>query len=312
MSLFLEESEKGEKINEKDACNGIDSTVNESAPTNEPCAVEPHNEEEVAIGAEESAPCAEEADAESSEKSAPCLQGEKTPAKEPKGASFMQFVYDTIELIAVSLVAVMVILTVFARHSPVNGSSMYPTILGRSEGSAVETVGEDTLLISNFLYTPQKGDIVVVQSPTIKGESNVALSLGHPIVKRIIATEHDRVSIDFINWRIEINGEKYEAGFGAADYVNYDGALSPDGTPTKPMVGFYPSVVESLKNDERCDFRQDGSLFTFTVPEGQIFILGDNRNNSKDSRAIGLIDERWIIGKSIIRIYPFDRIGVVE
>lgn len=236
---------------------------------------------------------------------------ENTPQKEKSG-SVVQFIYDTVELVAISLVAVMVILTVFTRHSPVNGSSMYPTILGRSEGSATETIGKDTLLISNLFYSPKKGDIVVVQTPNIKGESNVALSLGHPIVKRIIATEGDRVEIDFTKWQIIINGQEYEAGFGSVDYVNYVGGLAADGTPLKPMEGFYPAVIEKMKADERYDYQNEGTVHSFTVPSGQVFILGDNRNNSKDSRAIGLIDERWIIGKSIIRIYPFDRIGVVD
>ena len=67
-----------------------------------------------------------------------------------------------------------------------------------------------------------------------------------------------------------------------------------------------------MENDARCNFSQEGTVFSFTVPEGQVFILGDNRNNSKDSRAIGFIDERWIIGKSLLRVYPFDRFGIVE
>jgi signal peptidase I len=241
---------------------------------------------------------------------------ESIPAEEPtddkpeKKSSSLGFIYDTVELVAISLVLVMVILTVFVRHSPVNGSSMYPTILGRSEGSSAETVGKDVLLISNFLYTPKKGDIVVVQTPYIK--AGVADSLGHPIVKRIIATEHDRVSIDFENWRIVINGEIYEDGLHSVPYVFYDNATLVNGVPSKQMYGFYPQIIQEMREDSRCNFEQEGAICSFTVPEGQVFILGDNRNNSKDSRAIGFIDERWIIGKSLLRVYPFDRFGVVE
>ena len=48
------------------------------------------------------------------------------------------------------------------------------------------------------------------------------------------------------------------------------------------------------------------------VPEGEIFVMGDHRNNSKDSRTLGCIDERYILGKVLLRIYPFDRFGALS
>lgn len=97
-----------------------------------------------------------------------------------------------------------------------------------------------------------------------------------PIVKRIIATEGQVVDIDFDLGIVYVDGEPLDE-----DYVN---------SPTYRQLDFYGPI---------------------TVPEGCVFVLGDNRNASNDSRDenLGCVDTRYIIGKAVLRILPFSQFG---
>ena len=100
-----------------------------------------------------------------------------------------------------------------------------------------------------------------------------------PIVKRIIATEGQTVDIDFEMGVVYVNGLALDE-----DYIN-EPTFDPE-----DFVG--PQVV----------------------PEGCVFVLGDNRNNSLDSRraSIGMVDTRHILGKVVFRILPLRRFGALQ
>jgi signal peptidase I len=55
-----------------------------------------------------------------------------------------------------------------------------------------------------------------------------------------------------------------------------------------------------------------GEMQTWTVPEGAIFVMGDNRNNSTDSRIIGCVEDKRILGKAVLRLWPFGSIGRIR
>ena len=102
---------------------------------------------------------------------------------------------------------------------------------------------------------------------------------GTPIVKRVIATEGQVVDIDFVTGTVKVDGK----------------------------VLHEPYILTPTDRDE-------GVKFPLTVPEGCLFVLGDNRGESKDSRSpeIGLIDEREVLGKAIFIVFPGNDKGNIE
>ena len=102
---------------------------------------------------------------------------------------------------------------------------------------------------------------------------------GKPLVKRVIAKGGDTISIDYDAGTVEVNGELLQEDYIAAPtHLGYD--------------------VE----------------FPYTVPEGTVFVMGDNRNESLDSRSsyVGCIDERDILGKVLLCFLPVSDFGVVK
>lgn len=193
-----------------------------------------------------------------------------TKASEKKASSIAS-IFEWIELFALSLAAVILVMTFFIRHSPVVGSSMSPTL---HEG--------DVLLLSQIGFTLDTGDIVIIQ--TDKDD------LRRPLVKRVIATGGEKIRIDFINWQIYINGILLKESY-------------LDSTNKSEIMKRY-SIARYL---EQVDGETE--VYEGTVPEGYLFVLGDNRQNSKDSRDLGFIDERHVIGEVVYRLLPLSVAG---
>lgn len=161
----------------------------------------------------------------------------------------------------ISCLIFVVILFVFAiRLVGVVGESMYPTLHD----------GDKLTLLSNFLYEPKVGDIVVLKAE--------AYTRG-PLVKRVIADEGQTVDINFDTGEVWVDGVLLDE-----PYIN---------EPT---------------------YRNEGMEFPLTVPENCIFVMGDNRNHSTDSRStmVGCVDKRYILGKALSIVMPFNRIGGIE
>ncbi len=134
----------------------------------------------------------------------------------------------------------------------------------------------DKLMVTNTFGQPlEQGDVVVLVDV-----------LPEPIIKRVIATEGQEVDIDFETGTVYVDGEALdETQFGIENGITHETA----------------TTLERVQ-------------FPTTVPEGHIFVLGDNRPVSEDSRytAVGMVSVENVLGKAAFRFFPFERFGTVE
>ena len=180
---------------------------------------------------------------------------EKTvPEEESKKTERQKTVLSYLHDLVFGLVAVLLVFMLVFRVIVVSGPSMMQTLQN----------GDCIILLSSIFYgEPKHGDIVVVSKEAYKS--------GEPIIKRVIATEGQKVDIDFVVGTVTVDGKVLDE-----PYVN---------TPTNLY---------------------EGVSFPLTVEEGCVFVMGDNRNDSKDSRSpeIGQIDCREILGKALFLALP--------
>ena len=138
----------------------------------------------------------------------------------------------------------------------------------------------------SMLPTLEHGDLLLLQSIGYTPEQGDIVVLTKefdaadgPIVKRVIATGGQHVQIDY-----------------AAGTVTVDGVVLDEPYINEPMD---PPLGESLTD--------------VVVPEGSIFVMGDNRNHSSDSRdvTLGTVDERYVLGRAIWVLLPFQDFGPI-
>lgn len=187
-------------------------------------------------------------------------------SKAKKASRAAGSIYEWLDVVIASVIAVVVIFTFVFRIAAIDGDSMKNTLFDK-----------ERVIISDLFYTPKQGDIVVISRNT--DNSAIENDAQKPIIKRVIATAGQTVDIDF-----------------AAGTVTVDGKVLQE------------SYIREATH------RQFDIEFPVRVPENCIFVMGDNRNESLDSRSSqigenGMINTKYVLGHAVFRIYPFNRVG---
>ncbi len=179
----------------------------------------------------------------------------KTQKQRRKNKEILEYV----DTVLTALVVIALSYTFLVRVVRVDGRSMNPTLLDGQR-----------LLATDLFYTPERGDIVVIDA---------YIPHGLPLIKRVIGVAGDTIDIDFNEGLVYRNGELLDE----------------------------PYIAEPT-------YMFEGTVFPLTVPEGTIFVMGDNRNHSSDSRDpdIGCIDVRDVLGRAFWSVAPLNRMGAVE
>lgn len=132
----------------------------------------------------------------------------------------------------------------------------------------------DRVLVTSLAGPARKGDVVIIVH-----------ALENTIIKRVVATEGQWVDFDSEKGELTVDGETLPGEeFGIENGITF--------VPERPgMVGEFPQQV----------------------PEGCVFVLGDNRPHSTDSRylSVGMVDRRNILGRVVFNLFPLSKIGIV-
>ena len=175
-----------------------------------------------------------------------------------------------------AVILAVLIKALFIQPFEIPSLSMHPTL----------QVG-DRVMVSKVSYwfgEPGRGDVVVFTPPgRVKPDRNPLETVWHEVrqafgwydiseadlIKRVVATEGDLIEVR--DREVWINGELLD----------------------EPYLGS----------------STQGDFFTVEVEEDHLFLMGDNRGKSSDSRAFGTVHQNNVVGKAVFRIWPFSRLG---
>ena len=140
----------------------------------------------------------------------------------------------------------------------------------------------ETVLIWSLFYSPDYGDVVVIHDDE---------ALNEPIVKRVVGLPGDKIRVEHTFDSMKTTITHADGSITVLDSANED----------------YVRYV-----DEYGAFGHYSKDETYVVNDGEVFVMGDNRLNSRDSRELGAYSSNQILGKVVFRIAPFNVMGAVN
>jgi len=185
-------------------------------------------------------------------------------------------VVEWIAVVAGALVVALVIKTFLIQAFYIPSGSMEPTL----------DIGDRVLVnkLSYRLHDVNRGDLVVFEANEGEGDC------GQPVSPSAAAGETESGIKDLIKRVIALPGETVD--------IRDEQVLIDDHLLDEPYIG------------EQVVTQPTGNLeFPFEVPEGCVFVMGDNRTDSRDSRIFGPIDEDHIVGRAFVRVWPLTDLG---
>lgn len=187
--------------------------------------------------------------------------------KQPKSGK--REIFEWLISILVAVIIAFFLKTFVFTVATISGESMEPTLFDNEK-----------VYVHKFLYKPKKGDIVTF-FPEFEDSK--------AYIKRVIATEGDKIFIDFAKGKVYLNGLALTEG-----YIE---------DPTTLSEKFTNDLMENSKFDLENPF---------LLEKNKVFVMGDNRSKSFDSRGFGPIDIDVIKGRAIFLLWPFSRLGIIR
>ncbi|MDE5736987.1 MAG: signal peptidase I [Oscillospiraceae bacterium] len=190
-----------------------------------------------------------------------------------------KFIGEFLDIAGWAIIPIQIMVLLFAyvfQIATVKGDSMLPTLQDT-----------DKLLVFQLNHRPNSGDVVIInaENSVLFGQDGFLYEsdgLHKSIVKRVIAVGGEMLEINSEEGIVYINGE--------------------------PQEELYTNTITQLPSTD--------NAFTYPViiPEGFVFVMGDNRDISMDSRyaEVGLVAEEAIEGIVLLRLYPLESIGVIK